>query len=239
MHPGLAHADVTAGNPCRGSGAGDCGEVEPPMPPRPSPPTRLPRCGSGYSSRSSGSLSSPSPGTPGSLASESLRALHRARGPLPLQSELEEWCGQEGRQEQEDHKEQRQSVHKEFVDKQLKFSAFELASGQGIECGPGERRSAELRAIPAVVSTVAQAPDSFDCGDCCFRDVQRICGAMREEWPQTAFDMDVAHLELRCLLRRHKIEPSEELVGNLLMWQARTAQSLAAAVSGAPPVGLG
>mmetsp|Transcript_98144 Transcript_98144/g.246084 ORF Transcript_98144/g.246084 Transcript_98144/m.246084 type:complete len:318 (-) Transcript_98144:126-1079(-) len=50
------------------------------------------------------------------------------------------------------------------------------------------------------------------------------CMAIREDRPETAFLRDVAVLELRSLLRRHAVEPSDALVRDLLQWQAAAVQ---------------
>lgn len=87
-----------------------------------------------------------------------------------------------------------------------------------------------LRQARPELLKVKKTPDSLDCGDyCCFRELRRgACEAIREDRPQTTFDMDVADLELRSLLRQHEVEPSEALVRDLLWWHLRTTESLSA-----------
>lgn len=71
-------------------------------------------------------------------------------------------------------------------------------------------------------------------GYCCFRESRHHrsrhegrldgtasqCAAIREDRPETAFHRDVVLLELRSLLRRHAVEPTDSLVADLLRWQA-------------------
>eukprot|EP00929_Paragymnodinium_shiwhaense_P110033 TRINITY_DN7671_c0_g2_i1.p1 TRINITY_DN7671_c0_g2~~TRINITY_DN7671_c0_g2_i1.p1 ORF type:complete len:320 (-),score=50.82 TRINITY_DN7671_c0_g2_i1:85-1044(-) len=77
---------------------------------------------------------------------------------------------------------------------------------------------------------------------CCYGRTRRsTCESIMEDKPQMTFDYDVALLELRSVLRRHAIEPSDALVADLLRWQSRAGPSVAnananlfAAAAGAP-----
>lgn len=51
------------------------------------------------------------------------------------------------------------------------------------------------------------------------------CTSIREDRPETVFLRDVALLELRSLLRKHAVEPTDALVGDLLLWQAEGMRS--------------
>lgn len=64
-------------------------------------------------------------------------------------------------------------------------------------------------------------------GYCCFRDRHSAtCEAIAEERPTAAFELDVAILHLRSVLRRHAIEPSGTLVHDILSWQAEVPDSV-------------
>lgn len=81
---------------------------------------------------------------------------------------------------------------------------------------------------------------------CCFRDGRKPhrsssgggsatksrCPSIREDRPETAFRGDEEMLKLRSLLRKHRVEPTETLVGDLLRWQAREARGSPMAGSG-------
>jgi len=67
-----------------------------------------------------------------------------------------------------------------------------------------------------------------DChAECCFRE-SRIsrgeCETINEDIPSTMFDCDLMVLELHSLLRSREIQPSDNLVTDLLQWQARASK---------------
>mmetsp|Transcript_81363 Transcript_81363/g.226593 ORF Transcript_81363/g.226593 Transcript_81363/m.226593 type:complete len:284 (-) Transcript_81363:156-1007(-) len=71
--------------------------------------------------------------------------------------------------------------------------------------------------------------ESVDLGDCCcFRDSRALrskFGSIREDRPQMHFDDDVLALDLRSILRRNGVEPSDALVADVMSWRARGSRA--------------
>lgn len=90
------------------------------------------------------------------------------------------------------------------------------------------RERDQAAAAAAVVRfTAKQSRESADYSNyCCFRE-RGICQAIQEHRPCTDFNSDVMVLELHSLFRRHAIEPSDELVSDMLKWQTRATQTSA------------
>lgn len=199
----------------------------PPVPPQPSLPVRLPRriprgfdsaSSTSYTSYSSGAGNSSSsrslPGTPASLSSQSLGPSH-----LP------------GRLVEVEEEEQEVEEPEDLIDARVSGGGVSLATeSHGDGAGhSGFDWSAERGAIAEKAKRASRARAFADKGGyntahCCLGREGRLqrsgWEAIREDQPQTAFDLDVASLELRSVLRRHSVEPSQALVGDLIQWFA-------------------
>lgn len=180
------------------------------VPPQPSPPTRLPRKAPSVSCSSSSSCSPP--GTPATLSPESLRP------PLKLASSSRHVTASLSNPENE--------------------AWWGLPASEEEALRLREQTAKELEQM--YQAKKARASDADKDGNfCCFREgrmPRNTCESIKEDRPQTKFDFDVMVLELRSLLRSHQIEPSNTLVGDLLVWQARAAERTVG--SGRPPLML-
>jgi len=197
-------------------------------PPRPSPPTRKPRRGRGLGSSlsspcslSSGSYSACSRSLPGTPVSHSSVSLRELSPPLTLASH-----SSVSLQEPIPSLTAVTTVPAVFTTPTVsEASSTELAAW----------RSARRDAVDSGSSAGTGGGVGFSC--CLSREgigqkprssrTHRAGGtraayeAIREDRPQTAFDTDVAVLQLRSLLRLHNVDPRDPLVEDLLRWHTQ------------------
>mmetsp|Transcript_89507 Transcript_89507/g.177929 ORF Transcript_89507/g.177929 Transcript_89507/m.177929 type:complete len:223 (-) Transcript_89507:43-711(-) len=202
--PGPASADAAAGIPKNDdTGPAAMQPVQRPLlvPPRPSQPVRMPRKSRG--------LHTPPPSFSGPLMTEcsgTFSAASSSSPPSSTSSQLDEV-----------------PTCRETADNGLNLTNIASPSQGGVL--PQQDR--------AKLTKNSNRSTLPDCGGyCCFRDGRGSpCEAIREDRPHTVFEMDVAILELRSLLRRHSIEPNEALCNDLVMWQTRAGQRLSTCIT--------
>eukprot|EP00747_Dinoflagellata_sp_TGD_P215018 gnl/TRDRNA2_/TRDRNA2_87787_c0_seq2.p1 gnl/TRDRNA2_/TRDRNA2_87787_c0~~gnl/TRDRNA2_/TRDRNA2_87787_c0_seq2.p1 ORF type:complete len:295 (+),score=61.88 gnl/TRDRNA2_/TRDRNA2_87787_c0_seq2:107-991(+) len=222
------------------------------VPPVPAPPIRLPRRTRGLDSSCASACGSLSPpGTPASNSSESLtesrkvfRGSHVAKGEAlallsseslkslnssrPAKGEEAWWGLPPSACDPQSEEEREPSPAGKDEDPPTNAQPprqSEAEQKERLAAAAADRRKKALDALRS-----KQLQDDKQGDYCCFRDPKTVskrrgaCEAIREDRPQTAFDLDVMVLELHSVLRRHAIEPSEDLVNDVLKWQVRAAQ---------------
>mmetsp|Transcript_115547 Transcript_115547/g.246920 ORF Transcript_115547/g.246920 Transcript_115547/m.246920 type:complete len:309 (+) Transcript_115547:230-1156(+) len=197
------------------------------VPPQPSLPVRMPRRGWCRDSVSSTSCSSGTrrssasrslPGTPASLSSESLKMLNE-----PREFQLSRWEPEPSWGDAPPYEEEQRAASSPQCSG-LPSSPY----GEAPEEVGNEVVAEKAARTAAERPKVKKSRESVDYGGyCCLREGWQgsTCEAIREDLPQTRFDDDVVALELRSLLRRYVIEPSDALIGDLLHWRETTREA--------------